>query len=102
MDSNHLNLLALKILSPETIEQELEGWTLKDGMLAKDLVFNNFVTCFTFMTKIAFEAEKMNHHPEWSNVYNRLSIRLSTHDAGGITELDLKLAKKIDQFASTI
>ncbi len=95
----------MKTLSPESIQaalKELNDWSVEDGMLQRKLVFNNFITCFTFMTKIAFEAEKMNHHPEWTNVYNRLSIRLSTHDAGGITELDLELAKIIDRFAATI
>ncbi len=95
----------MKILSQELLDEalkELQGWSIKEGMLVKELIFSDFKTCFTFMTKIAFEAESLNHHPEWSNVYNKLSIHLSTHDAGGITELDIKLAKKINQFASTI
>ncbi len=95
----------MKKLDSEAIQQalnELEGWELIDGMLQRKLVFSNFITCFTFMTKIAFEAEKMNHHPEWFNVYNKLTIRLSTHDANGITDLDIKLATKIDQFATSI
>lgn len=81
---------------------KLTGWTLENNSIHKDYLFNDFTTCFTLMTKIAFEAEKMDHHPDWSNVYNRLSITLNTHDANGLTKLDFQLAAKIDQFASTI
>jgi len=79
----------------ETI-RAMDGWNLKDGKLQKSFKFSNFIEAFGFMTRIAFEAEKINHHPEWSNVYNSVSIKLSTHDVGGITDYDIKLAKIID------
>jgi 4a-hydroxytetrahydrobiopterin dehydratase len=79
----------------ETI-RAMNGWELEDGKLKKSFRFSNFVEAFGFMTRIALEAEKMNHHPDWSNVYNTVTIKLSTHDAGGITDYDIKLAKVID------
>jgi 4a-hydroxytetrahydrobiopterin dehydratase len=75
------------------------GWALVDGKLHKDLRFDDFTTAFGFMASVALAAEKMDHHPEWSNVYNRVSIDLSTHDAGGLTALDFELAEKIDRLA---
>lgn len=79
----------------ETIRR-MNGWNLKDGKLQKSFKFSNFIEAFGFMTRIALEAEKINHHPEWSNVYNSVTINLSTHDVGGITDYDIKLAKIID------
>lgn len=79
----------------ETV-RAMNGWELKDGKLKKSFRFSNFVEAFGFMTRIALEAEKINHHPEWSNVYNTVTINLSTHDAGGITDYDVKLANIID------
>ena len=79
----------------ETV-RAMNGWELEDGKLKKSFRFSNFVEAFGFMTRIALEAEKMNHHPDWSNVYNTVTIKLSTHDAGGITDYDIKLAKIID------
>ena len=77
---------------------ELDGWTMVDGRDAifKELKFKNFWETFAFMTRVAIKAEKMIHHPEWFNVYNRLEITLSTHDCGGLSENDIKLAKYID------
>jgi 4a-hydroxytetrahydrobiopterin dehydratase len=74
----------------------LPGWELKDGKLHKAYKFKNFVEAFGFMTRAALEAEKMNHHPEWFNVYNRVVVDLTTHDAGGISDLDVALARKLD------
>jgi len=72
-------------------------WTEKNDKLVKTFEFNNFVEAFGFMTKVAIIAEKMDHHPNWSNVYNKVSIELNTHDAGGIvTDKDRELAKAID------
>jgi 4a-hydroxytetrahydrobiopterin dehydratase len=76
--------------------RNLKGWKLNAEKLEKSFKFRNFVDAFGFMTRIALEAEKMNHHPEWSNVYNNVTIKLSTHDAGGITDHDIALAKIID------
>lgn len=75
---------------------ELDGWTLENGKLHRDFRFASFVEAFGFMTRVALVAEKMDHHPEWSNVYDRVSVDLTTHDAGGITELDFRLAAAMD------
>jgi 4a-hydroxytetrahydrobiopterin dehydratase len=72
-------------------------WQEKNNTLYKKFSFSNFIEAFAFMTKVAIVAEKMNHHPNWSNVYNTVEISLSTHDAGDIvTEKDYELAKAID------
>ncbi len=78
------------------------GWALVEGRdaLAKTFQFRNFVEAFGFMTRVALWAEKWNHHPEWFNVYRTVEVTLSTHDAGGLTELDLKLARKMDALAA--
>jgi len=81
----------------EEIVKNLHEWELKDGKLQKSFKFSNFVEAFGFMTKIALEAEKINHHPEWSNVYNTVDVKLSTHDTGGITDYDIKLARIMDK-----
>lgn len=74
------------------------GWALTDGRdaIAKTYEFKNFIEAFGWMTRAAIWAEKWNHHPEWSNVYKTVEVTLSTHDAGGLTELDIKLARKMD------
>lgn len=72
--------------------EELDGWSIKNGKLHKEFKFENFVAAFGFMTQLALIAESMNHHPEWFNVYNRVTIDMMTHDADGITELDIKFA----------
>lgn len=79
----------------------LNGWELVEGRDAihKSFVFANFVEAFGWMSRCAIWAEKMNHHPEWFNVYKTVEVTLSTHDAGGLTELDLKLALKMDALA---
>ena len=82
-------------LDEERIRRELEslpGWSVSNGKLHKDFEFADFVEAFGFMTRAAIIAERMNHHPEWFNVYNRVSVDLMTHDAGGITNNDVKLA----------
>lgn len=76
---------------------ELEYWHLDGDALVTTLEFKNFTDAFTIMTRIAFEAEAQQHHPDWHNVYNSLTIRLNTHDAGGITEKDFKLARTIER-----
>ncbi len=77
----------------------LDGWTLENGKLNRDFKFANFIEAFGFMTSVAIEAEKMNHHPEWCNVYSKVSVRLVTHSAGGITSLDVELARKMNALA---
>ena len=76
------------------------GWELRDGSLHRDVELADFRAAFAFMTRVAFEAEDLNHHPAWSNVWNRVSIDLATHDAGGITEFDLELARRISSYAA--
>ncbi len=75
----------------------LEGWRIADGKLEKEFVFLDFVEAFGFMSRVALHAEKQNHHPEWSNVYKRVRILLSTHELGGISERDFRLATSIDR-----
>lgn len=77
--------------------KELDGWEYEDNAIHTSFEFDDFKDAFSVMTRIAFEAEKLNHHPDWSNVYNTLQISLSTHDAGGITAKDFELAKIIDE-----
>ena len=84
------------MISEDQIKQELPRWTIKNGKLHRELIFTDFSEAFSFMTKVALHAEKMNHHPEWFNVYNRVTIDLMTHDAGGITSNDVELAKFIE------
>ena len=86
-------------LSTSEIEKRLEkfsDWEYVDNGIETTLEFESFKDCFSIMTRIAFEAESQNHHPEWCNVYNKLSIRLSTHDAGGVTDKDFKLIESIE------
>ena len=78
---------------------ELEGWSLADEKLHREFRFSDFITAFGFMASAAIESEKMNHHPEWFNVYNKVNVHLTTHDAGGITELDFQLAEKMNKLA---
>jgi len=89
-------------LSQEGIEKELKdlsGWGIVNEKLHKEFLFGSFNQAFGFMTRAAMEIEKMNHHPEWFNVYNRLVIDLTTHDAGGITKNDVNLAKILNSLA---
>ncbi|HHZ92716.1 TPA: 4a-hydroxytetrahydrobiopterin dehydratase [Candidatus Poribacteria bacterium] len=78
---------------------DLSGWTVQDEKLHKQYQFNSFVEAFGFMSSVALVAESMNHHPDWSNVYNRVTIDLNTHDSGGISSLDFEFAKRADEIA---
>ena len=98
---------ALQKLSAEQASQglaALPGWTLADDGLsmARSYRFADFSAAFAFMTQVALAAEKANHHPEWFNVYNRVDVRLTTHDAGGLTERDLALAAVADAAARAL
>ena len=89
-------------LSQEEISEELKnlpGWSVVNEKLHREIEFENFNQAFGFMTRAAMEIEKMNHHPEWFNVYNRLVIDLMTHDAGGITRNDINLARILNSLA---
>jgi 4a-hydroxytetrahydrobiopterin dehydratase len=78
----------------------LSGWSLEAGKLHKVFIFTDFVEAWSFMSAVALRAEAMGHHPEWSNVWNRVTVDLSTHDAGGITALDFDLATRMDAAAA--
>ena len=81
---------------------DLDGWSLvEDGTaIEAEFSFKGFNAAFGFMTRVALAAERQNHHPEWSNVYNRVTIRWTTHSEGGVTELDVKLARACSRFAA--
>jgi 4a-hydroxytetrahydrobiopterin dehydratase len=89
-------------LSPEELSRalgELPGWTVAEGKLHREFRFPDFVRAFAFMSAVALAAEKRDHHPEWFNVYGRVVVDLTTHDAGGITRSDVELAKKMNELA---
>lgn len=77
----------------------LPGWTLRAGKLHRELRFADFSEAFGFMTRVALEAERLGHHPDWSNVWNRVTIELETHDVGGLSVKDFELAARIDALA---
>jgi 4a-hydroxytetrahydrobiopterin dehydratase len=80
--------------------ENLPGWKLQRDALAKTFKFDNFREAVSFIVRAAFEAEALNHHPDWSNVYDRVTIRLSTHDAGGkVTARDVELARRIQKLS---
>ncbi|MCS5637205.1 MAG: 4a-hydroxytetrahydrobiopterin dehydratase [Myxococcota bacterium] len=86
-------------LGRQAVEERLKTlpcWQLEGGKLHRLFEFPDFIAAFGFMSQAALIAETLNHHPEWSNVYNRVDIHLTTHDAGGISELDFELAKRLD------
>lgn len=92
-----------KVLAPaevETLLASMEGWTLVGSKLKRAFRFSDFAEAFGFMARVAVIAEKMDHHPEWSNVYDRVEVELTTHDAGGLTSLDFELAGHMNRFAS--
>ena len=89
-------------LAPAEVESRLKtrsDWKLDQRRLHRIFKFENFVEAFGFMSQIAILAEKMDPHPEWSNIYNRVDVYLTTHDAGGLTELDFELADHMDRLA---
>lgn len=90
----------MKTLDEDALVAGLEAlpeWQREGGAIERSLEFDDFVAAFAFMSSVALLAERANHHPEWSNVYNRVHIRLTTHDAGGLTRRDLELADEIDR-----
>ena len=84
----------------EVLQQQAQApWQLHESSLHTQWKFKNFLQAMAFMNAVAEVAERMNHHPEWSNVYNRVNVRLTTHDAGGLTALDFELAQAMDSLA---
>ena len=91
-----------RALAPSEVESRLAalpGWSLANGKLHRDFRFPDFVRAFAFMSEVALHAEKLDHHPEWSNVYAKVAVDLVTHDANGITELDFELARRMSAIA---
>jgi len=86
----------LKAEIEKHLAEELKNWKLDENTIKREFKFKTFVEAFSFMTAIALEAEKLDHHPDWSNAYNKVSIALATHSSKGITQLDVDLAHKID------
>ena len=82
------------------LKENLKDWTVEKNTITRDFKFKTFVEAFSFMTAVALEAEKLNHHPDWSNSYNKVSISLTNHEAKGVTQVDFNLANKIDQIFS--
>ena len=94
--------MGLTKMSEDQMKKELAnllGWTIVNGKLHKDFVFKDFIEAFGFMCTASLHIEKMNHHPEWFNVYNKVKIDLVTHDAGGITQNDVNLARILNSLA---
>jgi 4a-hydroxytetrahydrobiopterin dehydratase len=90
-------------LAPAEVERRLAGlpgWSLADGALCRSFRFADFDAAFAFMTRVALAAAALDHHPDWTNVWNRVDVRLLTHDAGGLSELDFALAERIDRAAA--
>ena len=82
--------------------RQLPAWKVEQGKLHREFKFADFRAAFGFMTGVALAAEKMDHHPEWENVYNRVSVELTTHDAGGVTQADLELAEAMNAAAHEV
>ena len=96
--------MATEKLSDEQIKKELSnlpGWNVTNGKLHKDFIFKDFIEAFGFISKAAVHIEKMNHHPEWSNVWNKVVFDLTTHSVKGISDLDFVLAEKIEEIFAT-
>jgi 4a-hydroxytetrahydrobiopterin dehydratase len=94
----------LKALNQQQLTHELKAlpqWTVTNARLRRDFVFADFVEAFGFITRVALLAERADHHPEWSNVYKRVTILLSTHEVSGISERDVRLAAEIDALFTT-
>lgn len=92
--------MTTQVLNPQDVVAELDGWTGGDDFITRVFKFDDFVTAFGFMTEMAIHAQVMDHHPEWFNVYNRVDVTMTTHDAGGVTEKDVKMAKLMNEAAA--
>ena len=94
--------MATHILTENEIKEKVSNWKFRKNGIELAIVFTDFNKAFSFMTSIALMAEKADHHPEWSNVYNKVKIRWSTHSAGGVTVKDIKMAKAINEMIKSI
>ena len=84
----------------ETVANIPDGWTRDTDALTRSFTFTDFAAAFAFLTRVAFHAEKIDHHPEFTSVWNRVDFRLTSHDAGGVTDRDIALAEAINRFAA--
>ena len=91
-----MNAKLLSQSEVKSLQVDLPNWEVRSSKIRREWKFSNFVDAFGFITKVALTAEAMNHHPEWSNVYSKVIIELTTHDAGGLTSRDVQLAKAIN------
>ncbi len=94
--------MELRPLTPEAMTDALRGlpgWQVRGGRLCREFRFADFSQAFAFMTRVATVAERLDHHPDWSNAYNRVTVELFTHDAGGLTALDVELARQMSTLA---
>jgi 4a-hydroxytetrahydrobiopterin dehydratase len=91
--------IALTTMEIEALPQALPAWELAEGRLRRQFRFADFSEAFGFMVRVALVAETLGHHPEWSNVWTRVTLALTTHDTGGLSNLDLELARRIDALA---
>ena len=101
----HVMLPGMEKLTPEQINEQLvtlDDWHVDGEVLSKTYVFRDFVTAIDCMTRLVPTAEKLNHHPDWSNSYNKLTIRLTSHDLGGLTEDDFNFARAADTIANSL
>jgi 4a-hydroxytetrahydrobiopterin dehydratase len=97
--------MSRSVIDPTAAAADLNAWSVAPGerpAIRREIAFADFNTAFGFMSRVALKAETMDHHPEWSNVYNRVEVLLTTHDAGGVTALDTTLARFIDEAASAL
>ncbi len=103
IDDDFVEMNMIEVFSQSVIDTSLKelnknsdtSWSIKEEKLYKEFKFSDFVSAFGFMTQVAMLAERANHHPEWSNVYNKVAISLTTHEAGGISKRDFELAQEI-------
>ena len=95
-----MNREAMSVEAIDARVKDLKGWSHKAGKLKKNFIFDDFTEAFAFMTQMAIKAEKIDHHPEWFNVYNKLDVDLATHDPKGISELDFFLAEQMNEIES--
>ena len=86
----------MSLIDPRSAAENLSGWTGGDDFITKVFTFKDFAAAFGFMSEIAIVSEAMDHHPQWYNVYNRVDVTLTTHDAGGVTEKDIVLAERME------
>ncbi len=97
---NQMNVTLLTKEALGTLKEQFPEWEIREKKIVRKIIFKNFVDAFGFMTKVAIMSEAINHHPDWSNSFSTVTIELTTHDLGGISNLDLELAKSINELTN--